>query len=54
MRVLIDLNKNGKWDAGNYKNRIESEPVIYYTNPKGGKDIFLKANWQLGDLWITY
>ena len=54
MRVIIDLNKNGKWDAGNYKNRTQPEPVVYYTNPKGGKDIYLKANWQVGDLLISY
>jgi uncharacterized protein (DUF2141 family) len=54
MRVLIDLNKNGKWDGGNYKTRTQPEPIVYYTNPKGGKDIFLKANWLVGDLLISY
>ncbi|HEU5292640.1 MAG TPA: Ig-like domain-containing protein [Cyclobacteriaceae bacterium] len=54
MRIIIDVNKNGKWDAGNYKNRTQPEPIVYYTNPKGGKDIYLKANWQVGDLLISY
>jgi uncharacterized protein (DUF2141 family) len=54
MRALIDLNKNGKWDAGNYKAKTQPEPIVYYTNPKGGKDIFLKANWEVGDLLISY
>jgi len=53
LRVIIDLNKNGKWDSGNYKTRTQAEPILYYTNPKGGKDIFLKANWQVGDLLIS-
>jgi len=54
MRVLIDKNKNGKWDAGNYLTKTQPEPIVYYTNPKDNKDIFLKANWQLGDLLISY
>ena len=54
MRIIIDLNKNGKWDPGNYQNRTQPEPIIYYSNPKGGKDIYLKANWALGDLLISY
>lgn len=54
MRLIIDLNKNGKWDAGNYLNKTQPEPIVYYSNPKGGKDIYLKANWQLGPLLISY
>ncbi len=54
LRLFIDLNKNEKWDAGNYLTKEQPEPVIFYTNPKGGKDIFLKANWQVGPLLISY
>jgi uncharacterized protein (DUF2141 family) len=54
LRILIDPNKNQKWDPGNYFQKRLAEPVIYYTNPKAGKDIFLKANWQVGDLLISY
>lgn len=54
MRILVDLNKNGKWDAGNYLKKEQPEPVIYYRNPRRSKDIFLKANWQVTDLLISY
>ena len=54
MRILVDLNKNGKWDAGNFLKKEQPEPVIYYRNPKKSKEIFLKANWQVTDLLISY
>jgi uncharacterized protein (DUF2141 family) len=54
IRAVIDLNKNGKWDPGDFFTRREPEPIIYYRNPKGIKDVSLKANWHLGPLLITY
>jgi uncharacterized protein (DUF2141 family) len=54
LRLLIDLNKNGKWDAGNAARKQQPEPVLFYTNPKGGKEIFVKANWQVGPLLISH
>lgn len=54
LRIIVDLNNNGKWDPGNYQTKTEPEPIIYYRNPKGVKDISLKPNWTLGPLLITY
>ncbi|HEY6438316.1 MAG TPA: Ig-like domain-containing protein [Ignavibacteriaceae bacterium] len=54
LRLLVDLNKNGRWDAGNYTSKTQPEPVVHYTNPKGGTETFLKANWYVGPLLITY
>lgn len=54
IRAVIDLNKNGKWDPGDFSTRKEPEPIIYYRNPKGVKDVSIKANWHLGPLLITY
>lgn len=54
IRLVIDLNKNGKWDGGNYFTKTEPEPVIFYRNVKGIKEIPLKANWQVGPLLIKY
>ncbi len=54
LRLLIDLNKNGKWDAGNYLTQKQPEPVIFWRNAKRGKDQILKANWHVGPLLITY
>jgi uncharacterized protein (DUF2141 family) len=53
LRVFLDLDKNGKWDTGNFLTRKQPEPVLFYNNPKGGKDIILKANWLVGPLLIT-
>ncbi|MFY0603827.1 MAG: Ig-like domain-containing protein [Flavobacteriaceae bacterium] len=30
IRVIIDSNKNRKWDTGNYLKRIQPEDIIYY------------------------
>jgi uncharacterized protein (DUF2141 family) len=54
IRLIIDTNNNGKWDAGSFENRTEPEPIIYYRSIKGIKDIPTKANWYLGPLLITY
>ncbi|MDQ1087031.1 Ig-like domain-containing domain [Siphonobacter sp. SORGH_AS_1065] len=42
LRLILDLNKNGKWDAGNPDEFIPPEPVIVFPN-----DIKLKANFEL-------
>lgn len=54
LRIVIDLNKNGKWDPGDFKTKTEPEPILYYRNAKRQKDIPLKANWTVGPLLITY
>lgn len=54
IRVIIDHNKNGKWDPGNFSTKTAPEPIVYYQNMKGVKDLSLKANWTLDKLLITY
>ncbi len=47
VRVILDENKNRKWDPSNlYQNR-QAETIYYYTNPDDPKsfDIILKAGW---------
>jgi uncharacterized protein (DUF2141 family) len=41
VRVVYDDNKNGKWDTGNYKKRIQPESIWLYS-----KDITLRSNWE--------
>jgi hypothetical protein len=41
VRVIYDDNKNGKWDTGNYKKRIQPENIWLYS-----KDITLRSNWE--------
>ncbi|HEY9001762.1 MAG TPA: Ig-like domain-containing protein [Mucilaginibacter sp.] len=41
VRVIYDDNKNGKWDSGNIKKRIQPENVWIYS-----KQITLRSNWE--------
>ena len=46
-RVIYDSNKNGKWDAGDFLTRRESEKIIYRIKP-----IEIRANWDLNEDFI--
>ncbi|HEY4198032.1 MAG TPA: Ig-like domain-containing protein [Mucilaginibacter sp.] len=41
VRVVYDDNKNGKWDPGSYKKRIQPENIWLYS-----KDITIRSNWE--------
>ena len=41
VRVIYDDNKNGKWDSGNVKKRIQPENIWIYQKP-----ITLRSNWE--------
>lgn len=42
VRFIIDENKNGKKDTGNYLKKIQPEKVYYYPKP-----ITVRANWDV-------
>lgn len=42
VRVILDENKNGKWDTGSYLRKIQAEKIIYYP-----QTIDVRANWEL-------
>jgi hypothetical protein len=42
IRMIYDVNKNYKWDTGNYLKNIQPERIEYYNNP-----IKIRANWDL-------
>lgn len=42
VRIIKDLNCNDKWDAGNYWNNRQSEPVYFLP-----KTIELRNNWEI-------
>lgn len=44
IRVLIDKNKNGMWDTGNYLMKQQPEPVIHFPNY-----IDARANWEINE-----
>jgi hypothetical protein len=55
VQLIIDKNKNGKWDAGNIFEKREPEPIIYYIYYETETSIVpLKPNWEVGPLLITY
>jgi hypothetical protein len=48
IRVLIDKNQNGKWDKGDFRQRIMPEKVIYYPEA-----IEVRANWEIEGIEIV-
>ena len=46
-RIILDNNKNGKWDTGNYLKKIQPERVIYFNDT-----IEVRANWEMNETFI--
>jgi Bacterial Ig-like domain len=46
LRIVYDVNKNGRWDAGDIRNNIPPEKVSYYKDP-----ITVRANWEVEVEW---
>ncbi|WP_214111775.1 Ig-like domain-containing protein [Aequorivita echinoideorum] len=44
LRIIYDDNGNGRWDTGNFLNRLSPERIIYYP-----KQIEVRANWSLNE-----
>jgi hypothetical protein len=42
VRIIYDTNGNGKWDTGNYLDKLQPERVVYYP-----QTIEVRANWEL-------
>ena len=47
IRVIYDENKNGEWDTGNVKNRLQPEKIWYDPIERS-----LRANWEREDKLI--
>ena len=45
-RLIVDSNKNGKWDTGSYEQKIQPEMVYYYPQL-----VEFKANWSASQDW---
>ncbi|MCU4156405.1 Ig-like domain-containing protein [Carboxylicivirga sp. A043] len=41
LRIVVDKNKNGQWDSGNYYERIQPEEIIYFP-----KKLNIRKNWE--------
>ncbi|TAF63776.1 MAG: hypothetical protein EAZ55_12995 [Cytophagales bacterium] len=42
IRIIIDKNNNGRWDASDFRNKKTAEPVWYYP-----KNLALRENWDI-------
>lgn len=47
IRAIIDSNKNGKWDTGDYLKNVQPERIVYHP-----KKIELRANWDWDETLI--
>ncbi len=54
LQLIIDKNNNGKWDAGNFVEKREPEPIYYYLYENRTQNIPTKANWEVGPLLIDH
>jgi len=46
LRYIIDWNGNGRWDAGNFREKRQPEPVFYY------RDVFeVRQNFEYEQNW---
>jgi len=45
-KIIYDTNDNGKWDTGNYIEKLQPEKVIYYSDP-----ITIRSNWDIELKW---
>jgi Bacterial Ig-like domain/Polysaccharide lyase family 4, domain II len=46
VRVIYDLNNDGKWTTGNFNLGLQPEPVSFYP-----KEIEIKENWDFDQDW---
>lgn len=54
LRIIIDENNNGIWDAGNFYEKRESEKIILYKSEEGKYSFPLRANWEYGPVLIKF
>lgn len=48
LKLIIDSNKNGKWDTGNYSEKVQPEKTLFFSTL-----IEIRANWDLEQEWKT-
>ena len=46
LRVIYDLNGDGKWTTGDFAKHRQPEPVSYYN-----KELEMKQGWELDETW---
>ncbi len=46
IKLIIDSNGNGKWDTGDYLQKLQPEKVLYYP-----QIINIRSNWVIDNSW---
>ena len=46
LRVIYDLNSDGKWNTGDFMTRRQPEPVSFY-----GQELYIKEGWSEDNDW---
>jgi hypothetical protein len=46
VKVIYDLNGDGKWTTGNYEKGVQPEPVSYFP-----KEMEVKTDWEYIEVW---
>jgi hypothetical protein len=46
LKVIYDLNNDGKWTTGDFSKGIQPEPVSYYP-----RELDIKAGWEIDQDW---
>ena len=49
LRLIIDVNKNGKWDTGDYQTKRPPEPITYYPST-----MVIRQNFESEDINVEY
>ena len=47
VKAILDKNSNGKWDTGNYMEKLQPEKCFFIENL-----IVIRANWDVDQTWI--
>lgn len=47
-RLILDRNNNGKWDTGNYEQKLQPEEVFYCPKP-----LEVMQNWEVEENWVV-
>lgn len=51
LRIVLDENQNGKWDASNFKTGTPPEEILFFDLPNGGK---LREKWDIESGLISF
>ena len=46
IKAYADLNRNSKWDTGDYLEKLQPEPVVYFPGV-----IEVRAGWSFEEDW---